>query len=84
MELTGLSYPEEYGGAGVNQVTPGHRGRGSWPADRSQLDLPDLEAAMLVLNFQVRRAQGHSALHRAGESQGSYCLSGRRRVGRRL
>jgi alkylation response protein AidB-like acyl-CoA dehydrogenase len=78
MELTGLSYPEEYGGAGADLVTQAIVAEelARVDASASLMFLISKLAMLPVLNFASDELKARY-LPRivSGESQGSYCLS---------
>ena len=78
MELTGLSYPEEYGGAGADLVTQAIVAEelARVDASASLIFLISKLAMLPVLNFASDELKARY-LPRivSGESQGSYCLS---------
>ena len=78
MELTGLSYPEEYGGAGADLVTQAIVAEELARVDTSvSLMFLISKLAMLpVLNFGSDELKARYVPRIvSGESQGSYCLS---------
>ena len=89
MELTGLSYPEEYGGAGADLVTQAIVAEelARVDASASLIFLISKLGMLPVLNFGVGRAQGAgtSPASSTGESQAQLLpVRGRRRLRRRL
>ncbi len=78
MELTGLSFPEEFGGAGAELVTQAIvvEELARVDASASLMFLISKLAMMPVLNFGTEELKARYVPRVAsGESQGSYCLS---------
>ena len=78
MELTALSFPEEYGGAGADLVTQAIvvEELARVDASASLMFLISKLAMMPVLNFGTEELKARYVPRIAsGESQGSYCLS---------
>ena len=78
MELTGLSFPEEFGGAGAELVTQAIvvEELARVDASASLMFLISKLAMMPVLNFGTEALKARYVPRVAsGESQGSYCLS---------